>query len=283
MQASKYAFQVAKAAAWLEKKLKVRPSGIIVFGSNLSSAFLNKTKIIQSIPFSSIPFFPQPTVNGHKPFLHHVSLGDKSFCVAEGRLHYYEGFSIQDLSFPILLYHALGIRNFIFTNAAGALDVKYRVGDFMCLSDHINFMGFNPLREISQMFEKDRFVCLKNLYDAVWREKLLKIAKKQKVKAHSGVYLGVSGPNYETAAEIKAFRLWGASAVGMSTIPEVLVARYLSDSVQSSKILALSCISNICEGSVAPLSHHEVCEVARQNQLRLACLLEDFLCELLLF
>ncbi|MBF0491483.1 MAG: purine-nucleoside phosphorylase [Deltaproteobacteria bacterium] len=278
MQASKYVHQVQKSAAWLKKKLRVSSSGIIVFGSNLSSAFLGKTKILQSIPFSTIPFFPQPTVKGHKPFLHHVLLGDKSFCVAEGRLHYYEGFSIPNLCFPILLYHELGIQNFIFTNVAGALDPKFQVGDLMYVSDHINFMGFNPLREIGQMYERDRFISLNELYDKNWEKHFLEIAQQQKIKLHSGVYLGLNGPSYETPAEIKAFRAWGAHAVGMSTIPEVLVAKYLA-----CRVAAISCISNVCNDSVSTLSHEGVLEVAQQNQNKLAHLLEDFLCEIPLF
>jgi purine-nucleoside phosphorylase len=188
-----------------------------------------------------------------------------------GRAHYYEGHSLASITFPVRVLAEFGVRTLLLTNAAGGISRRLHPGEFMCLKDHINFMGANPLRE-SHGDAKNRFVDLSAAYDCALNRLLARAAREARVQMHSGVYLAVSGPSYETPAEIRAFARLGADAVGMSTVPEAIVARQCG-----LKVAALSCITNLAAGrNHGALSHEEVLAVGEQVKLRAARLLEKF-------
>ena len=222
---------------------------------------------VSSIPYSRLTGFPKTTVAGHPGQAHLGILGNTPVLILAGRPHYYEGHSITDVTRPVRVLGAYGIRNLLITNAAGGLNPRWTPGDFMMITDHINLMGVNPLRGLAQR-ELSRFVDLSLAYDPELRRLLAKAAKSCGLKLRSGVYMAVSGPSYETPAEIRAFARLGADAVGMSTVPEVIAARQLGI-----RAAGLSCITNLAAGLGSnPISHEEVLQVGlnvKQQSLRL--------------
>jgi len=210
------------------------------------------------ISYAKLPGFPPVGVSGHAGHLLVGFLGGTPVMVLSGRAHFYEGHPMERVTFAVRALAAYGIRDLLLTNAAGGLNRKFRAGDFMMLTDHINLMGVNPLRG-EAIPGLPRFVDLTQAYDAGLRRLLRTAAKECKVKLQGGVYLAVSGPSYETPAEIRAFARLGADAVGMSTVPEAIVARQCGVNVA-----AVSCITNLAAGiSKGNLSHAEVLETAR--------------------
>lgn len=256
----------ATAAADLRSQLRAMPELAIVLGSGFQDA-LGGLRGVTEIPYAKIPGFRCPTVPAHAGRLVLATSEKVPLLALYGRSHYYEGLDVAEVTFPVRVLAALGIRDVILTNAAGGISPRLRRGDFMCLTDHINFMGVNPLRgQIS-------FLDLTAVYDpaliALWR----RAARKAKVRLAAGVYLAVSGPSYETPAEIRAFARLGADAVGMSTVPEAIVARQCG-----MRVTALSCITNLAAGRTRkPLSHAEVLETGRRVSKSATELLSTFL------
>jgi len=223
------------------------------------------------IPYAKLPGFPRPRVKGHAGQALIGKLDGALVLVLSGRAHYYEGHSMADVTFPMRVLAGFGIRAVVLTNAAGGINRRYRAGDFMALSDHINFMGVNPLRGPATD-DKSRFVDLSQAYDPRLNRLLKEAAGKSRVTLHSGVYLAVSGPSYETPAEIRAFARLGADAVGMSTVPEAIVARQCGLDVA-----AVSCITNLAAGrSKQALSHADVLARAEEVKERAGRLLGAF-------
>jgi purine-nucleoside phosphorylase len=191
--------------------------------------------------------------------------------VLAGRSHYYEGHDFTKITLPVRALAGLGVRSLLLTNAAGGINARFQPGDLMVITDHINLMGANPLRGPCPE-GRERFVDLTEAYDAGLRGLLTAAAKAEGLRLRKGVYLAVSGPSYETPAEIRAFARWGADAVGMSTVPETIVARQCG-----LRVAGLSCITNLAAGrSRTPLSHHEVLETAVRVEQAAAGLLERF-------
>ncbi|HUA66317.1 MAG TPA: purine-nucleoside phosphorylase [Alphaproteobacteria bacterium] len=253
------------AAAALKKACSMRPNLAIVLGSGFQPA-VDGLRVDEEIPYSEIPGFPKPTVKGHAGTLFFGELGGAPVIVLSGRSHFYEGQSMEHVTFPVRALAAFGIRDLLLTNAAGGINKSYRSGDFMLITDHINFMGTNPLRGTTH------FVDLTRVYDAGINALLLEAAKARKMKLKRGVYLAVCGPNYETPAEIRAFATLGADAVGMSTVPEAIVARQWGLNVAG-----LSCITNAAAGiGKTALSHADVLETAERVGKAGAQLLETF-------
>lgn len=210
--------------------------------------------------FSSLPSFPVPAVQGHSGRLLIGKVAGLRILVCSGRAHYYEGHSMAEVMLPVKVLAGCGVREILFTNAAGGINLRYRPGDFMLFKDHINFTGVNPLRGLPVQ-EGRCFVDLSDTYCTRLSKQLKSAAHAEGVPLREGIYLGVSGPSYETPAEIRAFRKLGADAVGMSTIPEVLMARYCG-----MKVAALSCITNFAAGvRRGKLSHKEVLQAGRDN------------------
>jgi purine-nucleoside phosphorylase len=258
------------AAARLKKVSPLRPTLAIVLGSGFHHA-LTELRVNKKISCAKIPDFPKPTVSGHAGELYFGHLGQTPVLVLSGRAHFYEGHPMERVTFAVRALAAFGIRDLLLTNAAGGINKKFRAGDLMVLTDHINFMGTNPLRGPHQK-DLPRFVDLTETYDKKLRELLFRAGKISKLKLQRGVYLAVSGPSYETPAEIRAFARLGADAVGMSTVPEAMVARQCGLNVA-----AISCITNLAAGiSKENLSHAEVLETAERVKTLAAKLLKNF-------
>ena len=257
-------------AARLKKLCSLRPKLAVVLGSGFHHV-LAELKVAKKISYAQIPGFPKPTVTGHAGELYFGHLDKTPVLVLSGRAHFYEGHSMERVTFAVRVLAAFGITDLLLTNAAGGINKKFRAGDFMVLMDHVNFMGTNPLRGDHQK-NLPRFVDLTETYDKNLREVLFKAGKVSKLKLQRGVYLAVSGPSYETPAEIRAFATLGADAVGMSTVPEAIVARECG-----MKVAVVSCLTNLAAGiSKEKLSHAEVLETAERVKKSGAALIKNF-------
>ncbi len=258
------------AAARLKKLSRLRPTLAMVLGSGFEQA-LSQLEVDAEIPYAGLPGFPPVGVSGHAGRLSIGRLGGTPVLVLSGRAHFYEGHSMAQVTFAVRVLAACGIRALLLTNAAGGVNPTFRPGDFMILTDHINAMGANPLRGPPQP-GLPRFVDLTCVYDVDLRRLLRRAGRPCGRRLRAGVYLAVGGPSYETPAEIRAFARLGADAIGMSTVPEAIVARQCG-----LKVAALSCITNLAAGrSRQPLSHAEVLETAARVRTLAAQLLRNF-------
>ena len=258
------------AVAKLKKLSRLRPTLALVLGSGFQHV-LNELEVDARISYARIPGFPLVGVSGHAGELFFGHLGGTPVIVLSGRAHFYEGHSMERVTFAVRTLAALGIRDLLLTNAAGGINRKFRPGDFMALTDHINLMGVNPLRGIESP-GLPRFVDLTQVYDPKLIRLLFKASHTCKLKLRQGVYLAVSGPTYETPAEVRAYARLGADAVGMSTVPEAIVARQCG-----LRVAALSCITNLAAGiGRGALSHAEVLETASHVGEMAALLLKNF-------
>jgi purine-nucleoside phosphorylase len=271
-----YYDQVSEAAAFLSSKLgSLRPRIGIVLGSGLGAVANVVTEPV-AVPYAQIPHFPQSTVEGHSGRIVAGLLNTIPVVVMQGRVHYYEGYTPQQVTFPMRVLGALGLQAVVLTNAAGGIQEGYRVGQLVALSDHINFMGWNPLigpnepRFAAKPGAGLRFFDMTEAYSKSIRALAKLSATEEGFELAEGVYLAVSGPSYETPAEIRAFRGLGATLVGMSTVPETIVARHMGI-----EVLGLSCVTNLAAGMGAkPLDHQGVSEIGHQVEYRLARLLQ---------
>jgi purine-nucleoside phosphorylase len=258
------------AAARLKRLSPLRPRLAMVLGSGFHHA-LAELRSCKIISYADIPGFPKPTVSGHAGELHFGHFGKTPVLVLSGRAHFYEGHDMERVTFAVRSLAAFGVTDLLLTNAAGGINRKFHAGDFMALTDHINLMGANPLRGPA-LTGLPRFVDMTETYDSTLRGLLFQAAKISKLKLQRGVYLAVSGPSYETPAEIRAFATLGADAVGMSTVPEAIAARQCGLNVA-----AVSCITNLAAGiSRKHLSHAEVLETAERVKNSGAALLKNF-------
>ena len=252
----------ATTAALIAKRTKLRPKLGLVLGSGFG-AIASAVTVEREFPYRDLPGFPVGTVPGHAGRLIIGEWHGIPVALLAGRAHFYEGFELVESTFSTRVLAALGVQTLLLTNAAGGINAKFGVGDFMALTDHINFMGANPLRG-PEPAGLNRFVDLTAAYEPTLRAKLKQAAKVAGVKCHEGVYLAVSGPSFETPAEIRAFRTLGADAVGMSTVPEAIVARQCG-----LKVAGVSCITNAAAGLGGKgqvVSHLEVLELAKQRE-----------------
>jgi purine-nucleoside phosphorylase len=266
-------FDAKMTSATLRKQTALRPTLAMVLGSGFQQA-ISRLDVKFEIPYGQLPGFMSVGVSGHAGKLVIGFFGKTPVLVLKGRTHFYEGHEMERITFPIRVLSEFGIRALLLTNAAGGINKKFKPGDFMVLDDHINFMGANPLRGPA-VPGLPRFVDMTRVYDAKLNELLKKAAKQAKLRLHSGIYLATPGPSYETPAEIRAFGRLGADAVGMSTVPEAIVARQCGLSVA-----AVSCITNLAAGrSSGKLSHQEVLAIAEQKKNHVAQFLKNF-CEL---
>ncbi len=241
-----------------------------MLGSGFHS-IARKVAVEARIPYTEIPGFHAPTADGHAGELLLGRIAGTPVVVLSGRAHYYEGHSLEVVTFATRVLAAFGVRGLLLTNSAGGINRKFRKGDFMLLTDHINFMGVNPLRgPVPNGLQ--RFVDMTTAYDLGLRKLLAKAARQARVTLRQGVYLAVSGPNYETPAEIRAFGVLGADAVGMSTVPEAIVARQCGV-----RVAGLSCISNMAAGlGEERLTSEDVLETARRVSESAVSLISSF-------
>lgn len=257
-----------KIPALPEPLASFQPEIGLILGSGLGFFADDRIEVAGRLPYGEIEGFPVSTVEGHVGQFVYGTLAGKRVICMQGRFHFYEGYSMAEVTSPIRLMHALGVRTLYVTNAAGGIHPDYAPGDFMLLSDHINALGTNPLIGW-QGDEGVRFPDMSEVYDGELRAGLRTWADSAGVMLREGVYLATTGPSYETPAEVRAFATLGADAVGMSTVPEAIVARKLA-----MRVLAISCITNAAAGiSQMPLTHEEVTETADRVRPQFADLL----------
>lgn len=250
------------------------PEFAIIAGSGLDRLKDDFT-IIKTLKYSKIPYFAKTTVSGHAGEMNLCSYKGKNFIILNGRFHFYEGHPAEDIIYPIRLMKSLGVKNLIITAAVGAINKKYALGDIVFLKDQINFTGNNPLigPNIDELGE--RFPAMTEVYDIKLRKKALKKAARFKIKAHEGVYLGVTGPSYETAAEVNAYRILGADVVGMSTVYEAIAASHMK-----MKVLGICYVSNMAAGiDKKALSHREVLEIGKKVSGNMRTVIKEILRE----
>ncbi|OLE54129.1 MAG: purine-nucleoside phosphorylase [Acidobacteria bacterium 13_1_20CM_3_53_8] len=227
----------------------------LVLGSGLG-AFADDLEDALAVPYSEIPGFARPTVEGHAGRLVIGRVDGLTLAVMQGRFHYYEGYSFDEVTFPVRMLGLLGIQSLILTNAAGGINIEFDQGALMVISDHLNLMGINPLRGAHDERFGARFPDMTEVYDREFQEIAIEEANQMDVAIRRGIYAALTGPSYETPAEIRMLRTLGADAVGMSTVPEAIVARQMG-----MKILGISCITNLAAGLVDhPINHEEVME-----------------------
>jgi purine-nucleoside phosphorylase len=275
-----YFDQVMEAAEFLRERIRgamgeARPRIGMVLGSGLGAA-ANAVQEPLIVPYAEIPHFPQSTVEGHSGRIVAGLLGGVPVAILQGRVHFYEGYTPAQVTFPMRVLGALGLKAVMLTNAAGGIQEGYRVGQLVVLADHINLMGWNPLvgpNEARFGFNAGaglRFFDMTEAYSKALRAMAKTAAVSEGFAMEEGVYLAVSGPSFETPAEIRAFRSLGATLVGMSTVPETIVARHMG-----MEVLGISCVTNLAAGlGATQLSHEEVFEAGRHVEARLAGLLE---------
>lgn len=246
-----------EAAQYVQSKISYSPEIGLILGSGLG-ILANEIENQVVIPYHQIPGFPKSTVEGHAGQLVMGDLEGKKVIAMQGRFHYYEGYSLELVTLPVRMMKSLGVQTVIVTNAAGGINTDFAAGDLMLLKDQLNFTFKNPLTGPNDKELGVRFPDMSNAYTQELQEKALQVAEKQGIKLQRGVYAGVVGPSYETPAEVRMLRILGGDAVGMSTVPEVIVAVH-----SGMKVLGMSCITNMGSGILnQPLSHHEVMETA---------------------
>ncbi|HTB97256.1 MAG TPA: purine-nucleoside phosphorylase [Terracidiphilus sp.] len=271
-----YYEQVTEAARFVRGKLgKLSPRVGVVLGSGLGAVAKSVQESI-TVPYREIPHFPQATVEGHSGRLVAGRLGGSPVLVMQGRVHYYEGYTPAEVTFPMRVLATAGIDAVILTNAAGGIHENYHLGQLVALSDHINLMGWNPLvgpneaRFARRRGAGQRFFDMTEAYSKRLRSLAQQAARDEGITMEEGVYAAVTGPSFETPAEIRAFRTMGATLVGMSTVPETIVARHMGV-----EVLGISCVTNKAAGlGGRPLSHEEVFETGRLVERRLSGVVE---------
>lgn len=250
--------RVQVSARYIRERIEDDVDVAVVLGSGLGS-FAETLRDPVIIPYEEIPDFVRSTVEGHSGRLVYGKLRDSEVRVAvmQGRFHYYEGYSMDEVTLPIRAFGLMGVRKLVLTNAAGGINQNFKAGDFMLISDHINFMMISPLRGRHDHRLGDRFPDMTEVYAREYRQIAQEEAGSLGLQLHAGVYMALQGPNYETPSEIRMMRLLGADAVGMSTVPEAIVARQMG-----MRILGISLITNAAAGlEDEPINHEDVMQM----------------------
>jgi len=264
-----YAEQAAKL---IRSKTKLRPKIALVLGSGLGD-FADELQSPTRIPYERIPHFPRSTAVGHAGRLVIGKAGDVAIAAMQGRVHFYEGYSLKDIIFPMRIFARLGIRAAILTNAAGGINLAFKQGTLIVIRDHINLQGSNPLIGHNDERFGPRFPDMTHAYDKLYRVLALEEARRLGIEVSEGVYAALTGPSYETPAEIRYLRTIGADVVGMSTVPEVIAARHMG-----MRVLGISCVTNMAAGILdKPLDHREVLATGERVQSQFIALLRAVL------
>ena len=261
-----------EAADFLLARTALRPAVGLVLGSGLG-AFADELQNASATGFADIPNFPRSTAEGHAGRFVVGNVGDVPVAVMAGRVHFYEGYPMEQVVFPIRVMRQMGVRAVVLTNAAGGIREKLEQGCLVVLNDHINLQGVNPMSGPNEARFGVRFFDMTTAYDPAYRALAIREGTRLGIPMHEGVYVAVAGPSYETPAEIRAFRALGADVVGMSTVPEVIVARHMG-----MRVLAISCVTNLAAGiGDRPLDHKEVLETGARIRLQFIALLKSLL------
>lgn len=263
---------INEAAAYIQSKTDIKPEVGIILGTGLGG-LVKEIEVIDEIPYENIPHFPVSTVESHKGKLIFGKLGGKSVIAMQGRFHYYEGYTMQEVTFPVRVMKILGISRLFVSNASGGVNPDYEVGEIMIVNDHINLMPAHPLigKNIDEL--GPRFPDMSDAYDTEMIALAAQIAKENNIKVSQGVYLGLTGPTLETPAEYKYVRVIGADAVGMSTVPEVIVARHMEIPT-----FAISIITDLgVPGKIKKVSVKDVIEVASRQEPKMTLIMKELI------
>ena len=263
--------KIQETATYLKGKISTHPETAIILGTGLGSLVHEITDKYE-IDYKDIPHFPLSTVEGHSGKLIFGKLGDKDIMAMQGRFHYYEGYSMKEVTFPVRVMHALGIKTLFVSNAAGGMNPDFEIGDLMVITDHINFFPEHPLRGKNIPYGP-RFPDMSEAYNKGLINKADIIAAEKGIKLQHGIYIGTQGPTFETPAEYKMFHILGADAVGMSTVPEVIVANHCGINV-----FGISVITDLgVEGKIVEVSHEEVQKAADEAQPRITTIMRELI------
>ena len=263
--------RIQETAAFLRSKMHTHPETAIILGTGLGS-LANEITDKYEIGYETIPNFPVSTVEGHSGKLIFGKLGDKDIMAMQGRFHYYEGYAMTEVTFPIRVMRELGIQTLFVSNAAGGMNPDFEIGDLMIITDHINFFPEHPLRGKNIPYGP-RFPDMSEAYNRGLIQKPNEIAQEKGIKVQHGIYIGTQGPTYETPAEYKMFRILGADAVGMSTVPEVIVANHCGI-----RVFGMSVITDLgVEGKIVEVTHEEVQKAADAAQPLMTSIMRELI------
>ena len=263
--------RIQETAAFLKSKMHTQPKTAIILGTGLGS-LVNEITDKYEIGYENIPNFPVSTVEGHSGRLIFGKLGNKDIMAMQGRFHFYEGYTMKEVTFPIRVMRELGIQTLFVSNAAGGMHPDFEIGDLMIITDHINFFPEHPLRGKNIPYGP-RFPDMSEAYDKELIAQANAIAQEKGIKVQHGIYIGTQGPTYETPAEYKMFRLLGADAVGMSTVPEVIVANHCGI-----RVFGMSVITDLgIEGKIVEVTHEEVQKAADQAQPLMTTIMRELI------
>lgn len=263
--------KIQETAAWIKSHTSMRPQTAIVLGTGLGR-LAAEIEIVNEFPYEQIPNFPVSTVEGHSGKLIFGHLGGKDVMALQGRFHFYEGYDMKQVTFPVRVMHELGITNLFVSNASGGMNPDFEIGDLMLITDHINFMPEHPLHG-PNFPTGPRFPDMHEAYDHTYLDLARQIAKEKGIRTVEGVYLATQGPTFETPAEYKMYRIFGADAVGMSTVPEVIVARHCG-----MRVFGISIITDLgVEGKIVEVSHEEVQRAANAVQPLMADIFREMI------
>ena len=264
--------KVQQTVDFIKEKIDFKPGYGVILGSGLGG-FTNDMEVEHVLPYSEIPNFPVSTVEGHKGALVFGTIGSKKVVAMQGRFHYYEGYSMQEVTFPVRVMKLLGIERLIVSNASGGVNSHYRVGSIVILTDHINMMPEHPLRGKNDSRFGPRFVNMSEPFSRRMISNAKNIAYELEIEVKEGVYLGLQGPTFETLAEYRMVKAMGGDCVGMSTVPEVIVARHME--LETFGISVITDMGN--EESIGTITHAEVLDAARAAEPNVRRLIRELI------
>jgi purine-nucleoside phosphorylase len=264
--------QVQETVSFIKEKTNFTPEYGVILGSGLGS-FTDDIQIEFTLPYGEIPNFPVSTVQGHKGALVFGTIGNKKVVAMQGRFHFYEGYSMKEVTFPVRVMKYLGVEKLVVSNASGGVNPNYEVGSIVLLKDQINMMPEHPLRGKNDERFGPRFLNMSEPYSTKMIIKAKELAQNLNITVHDGIYLGLQGPTFETLAEYKMVKILGADCVGMSTVPEVIVARHMD-----MECFGLSVITDMGnEESIESVSHDEVLEAAKKAEPNVRSLIKELI------
>ncbi|NDP28346.1 MAG: purine-nucleoside phosphorylase [Flavobacterium sp.] len=264
--------QVQETVSFIKEKTNFTPEYGVILGSGLGS-FTDDIQIEFTLPYGEIPNFPVSTVQGHKGALVFGTIGTKKVVAMQGRFHFYEGYSMKEVTFPIRVMKYLGVKKLVVSNASGGVNPNYQVGSIVILKDQINMMPEHPLRGKNDERFGPRFLNMSEPYSKNMMVKAKELAKNLNITVYDGIYLGLQGPTFETLAEYKMVKILGADCVGMSTVPEVIVARHMD-----MECFGLSVITDMGnEENIETVSHAEVLEAAKKAEPNVRILIKELI------
>jgi purine-nucleoside phosphorylase len=264
--------KVQETVEFINDRINYNPEYGIILGSGLGG-FTNDINVEYILSYSEIPNFPVSTVQGHKGALVFGTIGDKRVVAMQGRFHFYEGYDMKQVTFPVRVMKYLGVSKLIVSNASGGVNQNYHVGSIVLIKDHINMMPEHPLRGHNDERFGPRFVNMSEPYSKSMIDKAKEIANELDITVHDGIYLGLQGPTFETLAEYKMVKVLGADCVGMSTVPEVIVARHME--LETFGLSVITDMGN--EDSIEAITHEEVLEAAKEAEPKVRTLIKELI------